>query len=373
MLTVAHVAEFLDEIAPRLLAESWDNVGLLVGDRQASVTRVMTCLTVTPTTAREAIDRGAHLIVTHHPVLFRPVQRLTTDEPQGRMLLELIRAGVAVYSPHTAYDGAAGGINDQLAARLGLAGCRPLRPAARPAECKIVVFVPHGDLEKVSRAMFDAGAGVIGEYRECSFHIGGRGTFFGSEASNPTVGQAGRREEVDEFRLEMICPQSATAPVLAAMRAAHRYEEPAYDVYPLVPQPARVGTGRVGNLPVPESLEQFARRVQSALGIGPILVVGPRERAVGRVAIGCGSAAEFIGDAAARGCDVLLTGEATFHRQLEAEAAGLALVLAGHFATEHLGVECLATRLSQRFPAVTVWSSEAERDPAYLIESNRPK
>jgi dinuclear metal center YbgI/SA1388 family protein len=367
MITVGKVVEFLDQIAPRSLAESWDNVGLLIGDRQTAATRLMTCLTVTPTTAREAIGRGANMVVTHHPVLFRPVQRLTADEPQGRMLLELIRAGVAVYSPHTAFDGAAGGINDLLAARIGLTGCRPLRPAAAPAQCKIVVFVPPGDLERVSRAMFDAGAGVIGEYRECSFRVAGRGTFFGSDASNPTIGQAGRREHVDEFRLEVVCPQPLVNRVIAALRGAHSYEVPAYDVYPLVNEPGCVGAGRVGELPASESLDEFSRRVRLALGVGVVQAVGELDRRVARVAIGCGSAAEFITEAMTQGCDVLLTGEATYHRQLEAEATGIALVLAGHFATERIGVEDLATRLAAQFTKVMVWASETDRDPAICV------
>lgn len=366
MTTVGGIALFIDRFAPKSLAESWDNVGLLIGDRTAEVSRVMTCLTVTPTSAREAIDRKAQLIVTHHPVLFRPVQRLTADDPQGRMLLELIRAGVAVYSPHTAFDSTAGGINEMLAERIGLTGCRPLRPSTNSARVKLVVFVPQGDLEKVSRAMFDAGAGVIGEYRECSFRTAGRGTFFGSEASNPTVGQAGRREDVDEWRLEVACPQSAVARIVTAMRGAHSYEEPAYDIYPLASDPGRTGAGRCGELPNSTSLEAFAARVRTALGSSVVQVVGPRDRLIQRVAVACGSGGEFLSDASAHGCDVLVTGEASFHRVLEGEATGVALILAGHFATERFAVERLAEKLSTEFASLDVWTSTTESEPAWV-------
>ena len=367
MPTVDQLAEFLERFAPRSLAESWDNVGLLIGDRSRAVSRVMTCLTVTPTTTREAIERGAKLIVSHHPVLYRPVQRLTADDPPGRMLLELIRAGVAVYSPHTAFDSTAGGINDQIAGRLGLVSSLPLRPAAGPAKSKLVVFVPDGDLERVSRAMFDAGAGVIGEYRECSFRVAGRGTFFGSEQSHPTLGQPGRREQVDEWRLEVVCPTALVQGVLAAMRAAHSYEEPAYDVYPLAVEPGRTGAGRYGDLPTATTLEAFARTVKAVFSSHLVQIVGPRDRPIRRVAVGCGSGSEFLSNAVAGGCDVLVTGEAGFHRLLEAEASGLALLLAGHFATERFAVETLAQRLCDEFPDAEIWASENEREPSWIL------
>jgi dinuclear metal center YbgI/SA1388 family protein len=368
MTTVGAIAEHLDRFAPKSLAESWDNLGLLIGDRSAEVSRVMTCLTVTAASAGEAVERKAQLIVTHHPVLFRPVQRMTADEPQGRMLLDLIHAGIALYSPHTAFDNTAGGINDMLAERVGLTGCRPLRPGTSAERVKLVVFVPPGDLEKVSRAMFDVGAGVIGEYRECSFRVAGRGTFFGSEASNPTVGQPGRREEVDELRLEVVCPKSAAARIAAAMRMAHSYEEPAYDIYPLASEPGRVGAGRCGELRNSTSLEAFAGAIRAALASPLVQVVGPRDRLIQRVAVACGSAAEFLADAAALGCDVLVTGEASFHRLLEAEATGVALVLAGHFATERFAVERLAEKLSTEFTGLEVWASKVERDPAWMAK-----
>src|SRR5262245_6910849 len=192
MLTVADVTEFLGRFAPLRSAASWDNVGLLLGEEAAPVERILTCLTVTPESAAEAVDEGVQLIVAHHPILFRPTQRLTAANPEGRTLLALARAGVAVYSPHTAFDNANGGINDILAKRLGLTQVQPLRSGERVSQCKFVVFVPDADLLRVSDALFAAGAGQIGQYRECSFRLAGTGTFFGSESANPTVGQKGR-------------------------------------------------------------------------------------------------------------------------------------------------------------------------------------
>jgi dinuclear metal center YbgI/SA1388 family protein len=369
MPTVANIVSALQALAPLSLAAEWDNVGLLLGDGPAPVKRVMTCLTVTPDSVAEAVAGQIQLVVSHHPVLFRPAKKLTTATPEGRMLLDLVRAGVAVYSPHTAFDNCAGGINDLLARALNLADVTPLRPADADGKCKIVVFVPDKDLAKVSDALFAAGAGQIGQYRECSFRLAGSGTFFGSDASNPTIGAKGRREEVAEWRLEVVCPERGVERAVAAMRAAHSYEEPAYDVYPLRRERLGIGAGRLGALPAAMPLSAFATSVKAALKASCIQVVGSPQALVQRVALACGAAGEFLTDAIARQADVFLTGEARFHDCLAAEAARIALVLPGHYATERIGVEALAVNLKQQFPDIDVWASRHERDPLMLVQA----
>jgi dinuclear metal center YbgI/SA1388 family protein len=324
----------------------------------------MTCLTVTDESVTESIDRQASLIVTHHPILFRSVQRLSADTPEGRLLWKLARAGVSVYSPHTAFDNAAQGINARLAERLGLREVRALRSrTAAAGACKLVVFVPEQDLIAVSNALFAAGAGRIGEYRECSFRQEGIGTFFGTEATNPSVGQKGRREEVREFRLEVIVPQHRVADVVAAMRSAHSYEEPAYDIYPLLPSGGEEGEGRIGVLPTPTSLADFSADVRKQLGCKLVQYCGSANRAVQRVAVACGAAAEFLKDAAQAHAEVFVTGEARFHDCLAARSLGIELVLAGHFASERFAVEELAAMLKRTFEELEIWASERESDP----------
>jgi dinuclear metal center YbgI/SA1388 family protein len=364
MVTVAAVADFLERFAPAALAADWDNVGLLLGDRAAPVQRIMTCLTVTPESAQEAVEASVQLIVTHHPLLFRPVQRLTTDTPQGRMLLALAQAGVAVYSPHTAFDNTAGGINDLLARRLDLVELTPLRPGPGSRSRKIVVFVPESDLVAVSDALFAAGAGHIGQYSECSFRLAGTGTFFGSDATNPTVGQKGRREEVSEWRLEAICPAPRVPEVVAAIRGAHSYEEPAFDIYPLEPVPTGSGDGRIGRLPRVVTLGDLADAVKARLGVKQVQLVGAPGQPVEHVAVVCGSGGELLTDAAHAGADVLLTGELRFHDCLAVQALGLTAVLPGHYASERFAVEELAVRLQTEWPALEVWASRRECDPA---------
>ena len=364
MTTVADLASWLEGFAPRALAESWDNVGLLWGDPDTTIERVMTCLTVTPATADEAIAAGVGAIVSHHPVLFKPTKAIRADLPTTGFLWRLARAGTAILSPHSALDNTDGGINDGLARRLGLVDVGPLRPSPSRPAFKVVVFVPPANREAVLSAAFGAGGGRIGAYEECSFTTAGRGTFFGTAGTNPTVGEAGRRETVREWRVELVCPGPRLGEVLGSIRAAHTYEEPAIDIYPLADGPPDgPGVGRVGRLSDPETLGGLARRVGGCLGAGVVQLVGDPERRVSRLAIACGAGDDFLGDANTIGADALLTGEARFHRALEAEGLGLGLIVAGHHATERPGVEDLAVRIASAFPVLEVWPSRREADP----------
>jgi dinuclear metal center YbgI/SA1388 family protein len=367
MPTVAEVAAELETFAPSRLAADWDNVGLLVGDAAAKVQRMLTCLTIAPSVVAEAIDGGVNLIVTHHPILFRGIKRLTSSTTEGRMLLDLVGAGIAVYSPHTAFDNTAGGINDQLATRFGLIDVRPLRLGPGEKNYKLVVFVPPADLARVSDAMFAAGAGRIGNYRECSFRIPGTGTFFGKDAAQPAVGYKGRREEVAELRLEVVCPESALPHVVAALRSAHSYEEPAFDVYPLQPVSATQGEGRLGRFSEPRSLRSFAETVRDSLRVAHVPIVGDDDRAIQTVALACGSASEFLTDAARAKADVFVTGEMRFHNCLEAQALGIGVIIAGHYATERFAVESLAARMQKLWPDCSVMASQREADPIGLV------
>jgi len=364
MTTVADVAAWMESVAPLRLAASWDNVGLLLGEATAPVERVLTCLTVTPAVAAEAIQLRCQLIVSHHPVLFRGAKSLTSRSPEGRLLLPLLANGIAVLSHHTAFDNAAGGINDWLAAAVGLDGVRPLRLLQPPASAKLVVYVPEGDLDRVSQAIFDAGAGHFGtgKYRECSFLTPGTGTFFAEPGSNPTIGEIGRREQVPELRLEAIVPKAKLQRVLSAMVSAHSYEEPAFDVYPL-DMPGTEGEGRIGELPEARTPSAIAGRLALACKATGVKIVGDRARPIRRVAIACGAAGEFLKDAIAAGAEAFVTGEVRFHEALAAEEAVIGLIVLGHYASERPAMEQLAVRLQVAFPGVECWASECERDP----------
>lgn len=367
MPTVAELSAHLERFAPCATAADWDNVGLLFGDPAASVGRALTCLTLTPDVVAEAVREGANLIISHHPVLFRAVKKLTATTPDGQVALPLLRAGIAVYSPHTAFDNCAGGINDGLCRRLGVMNATPLRPREARRQCKLVVFVPDTDLQKVSDAVFAAGAGVIGQYNECSFRLAGTGTFYGTDSANPTIGQKGRREEVSEWRLEVLVPENLVAHVVASMRKAHSYEEPAFDVYPLRPG-NEGGEGRIGELQQPITLGELAKQAKTSLNATAVQIVGDPMRTVRKVALACGAAGEFLSDAIKRKADVFLTGEVRFHEALQARGTNVGLILPGHYATERPAIEDLAAKLAGDFPGVTVWASRDERDPLSIAE-----
>lgn len=345
------------------LAEDWDNVGLLLGDESADVVRALTCLTLTPDVADEAVTVGARLIVTHHPILFKPVKRLTASGSEGRMLLKLMRHGIAVYSPHTAYDNSATGINQQLAELLELTDIQPLRPRVAGDQFKLVTFVPEGQLDQVRRAVWDAGAGVIGNYRECSFNLRGVGTFFGSDETNPTVGQSGRLEQIEEVRVEFVCPAGRLDRAMEELRNAHPYEEPAIDVTVLKSFADGSGAGRSGNLPQPMPLAKLIHIVRDRLNQPHTQFIGDPSSRMETVGIACGAAAEFLRDAHRAGCQVLLTGEARFHACLEARDLQMAMILPGHYATERPAMETLAARLTDQFPGLIATASDKERDP----------
>jgi dinuclear metal center YbgI/SA1388 family protein len=371
--TVADVTGWLESWIPPDLAEEWDNVGLLLGDPALPVSLVMTTLDVTPAVADEAIASGAQLIVSHHPILFRGTNRLTGDrsDPHAHVW-RLARAGIAVYSPHTAYDSARGGINDQLADRLELQHRQPIQPGPARSRSKLVVFVPESDREPVLKAAFEAGGGVIGHYSECSFGTPGQGTFRGDATTHPTVGQSQRRETVPEWKLEIVCEQHLLNPVVRAIRAAHSYEEPAVDIIPLalVPGGDQAGRGRIGRLVSPTTLRALAQRIAQTLDAPGTTWAGPSpDRPVECLAIACGAGDSFLTHAARAGADALLTGEARYHACLEAESRGLGLILAGHHPTEWVGVLGLRDRIAKQFPQIDVRATNAQTPGVQPLQS----
>jgi dinuclear metal center YbgI/SA1388 family protein len=313
-----------------------------------------------------ACEHRAQLLVTHHPLLFKPLRRLTLDDPVGRVLWQAVRGGVAVIAAHTNLDVAADGLNHWLADRLELTDAEPLQPLTGHL-FKLVVFVPVEHAEAVADALFAGGAGQIGAYDQCSFQAAGIGTFRPGPGTTPFVGIAGRRERVEEIRLETIVPQRRLSRVLEKLLKAHPYEEVAYDLTPLANQLPGAGLGRIGRLPAPMSLAALGDRAKSLLGCSSVRLVGWPEQLVGKVAVCGGSGAGLIAEAQRRGADVLVTGDVKYHEARQAEDLGLALLDAGHFATERLAAAELATRLDAEATArgwqVDILVHDGERDP----------
>ena len=320
------------------LAEDWDNVGLQVGDPGRPLDRVMVALDPGLEAVEAARDAGAQALVTHHPLLFKPVKRLTPDDAVGKILWTAVRDDVAIISAHTNLDCAVNGLNSWLAQKMGVEQAIPLQTVAGDY-LKLVVFVPVGHEEAVADALFSAGGGQIGAYDQCSFRSSGEGTFRPGPGTLPYIGTVGQREKTEEVRLETIIPKRKLLRVLEKMQKAHPYEEVAYDLLPLQNQIPGAGLGRIGKLAQQETLGAFAAKVKESLGCDHLRLIGADQMPVRKVALCGGSGAFLLQTAHRQGADVLVTGDVKYHEARQAEELGIALIDAGHFATEQLMIE----------------------------------
>jgi dinuclear metal center YbgI/SA1388 family protein len=374
-MKVADVVRAAEALAPPALAEDWDNVGLLVGDRERRVTKLLACMDVTEPVLAEAVKAKAEMILAHHPVIFKPAARVTADD--APVVYEAIRRGIAIYSAHTNLDNAPGGTNDVLADAIGLEARRPLIALTRREQCKVVTFAPPEDVSRVAEAAFDAGAGRIGNYSHCAFAVHGLGSFFGLPGSSPAVGHAARDEVVEELRIEAICPRSRVGAVCEAITGAHSYETPAIDVYPLEDYPAGCGAGRIGTLARPVTIKTIVTKLRKATGSRCVRLASP---ASSRKADGTGKlvrcAAIFTGSgrsgwraAAAAGATLYVTGEMGHHDATDAVADGLAVLCLGHGSSERIGIRSLARRVGELLGGkVKLVESTRDQDPYAAVK-----
>jgi dinuclear metal center YbgI/SA1388 family protein len=361
-VSVRDIIRHLEGIAPPALAEGWDNVGLLVGDGYTAVSSVLVALDASADVLDQAEACHAELLVVHHPLIFSGLQRLVEDDGVGTLVRRLVLAGRSLIAAHTNLDAAPQGLNHYVAARLGLQEIRPLIPAEARPLMKLVVYVPEGHVDAVREAICDAGAGQIGQYRDCTFGVTGTGTFRPEEGASPYIGSAGILERVAEVRLETVLPRAALGPVLAAMLAAHPYEEVAYDLFPLEQRWPGAGLGRIGTLAQPEPVGAFLQRVREVLGTSRLAVIGECARDVRTIALCTGAGGDFLEAAHRAGADLYLTGEVKHHQALLARQQGMVVIDAGHFATERPVVPLLSAALAQQFPELTVVPAR-ETDP----------
>jgi len=346
---LSDVVAALDRLYDPARAESWDAVGLVCGDPDGQISRVLFVVDPVAAVVDEAIGLGADLIVAHHPLLLRPVHSVAATTPKGRVVHRLLTHGIGLHVAHTNADSADPGVSDALATAVGLTDLRPL--VSRPADAtdKLVVFVPEPETDGVIEALAAAGAGRIGNYERCAWSASGIGTFRALDGASPTIGEVGAIQRVPEHRVEMVMPRRRRGAVLAALAEAHPYEEPAYDVYELADRPASTGLGRVGRLPSPEPLTTFVGRVARALPhtAAGVRVAGDPEAPIQSVAV-CGGAGDSLFDAVrAAGVDAYVTADLRHHPASEARetnhtagtranptAHSLALVDVSHWASE---------------------------------------
>jgi dinuclear metal center YbgI/SA1388 family protein len=350
MPTLGQVTALLDEWFPPHHAESWDAVGLVLGDPTVDVHRILLAVDPVASVVDEAVLHDSDLLVTHHPLFLKGVHGMAATDPKGRVAHRLVTNGCALFTAHTNADSPAGGVSESLARVLGLEEVRPLEADSAEPMDKIVVFAPVDTAGSVRAALDLAGAGRIGNYEQASFTALGEGRFRPLEGANPAIGEVGHPEVVAEARIETVCPRRLRQTAIEAMRFAHPYEEPAYDVIELAPVEERDrGSGRIGTLPEPVRLREFTDRVARAVPetAHGIRVAGDPERLVGTVAL-CGGAGDFLLDRArAAGADVYVTSDLRHHpaSELREHADAPALVDVAHWAAESTWLPVLRDRL----------------------------
>ncbi|MCF8063797.1 MAG: Nif3-like dinuclear metal center hexameric protein [Desulfarculaceae bacterium] len=347
--TVGDFMRVMEQWAPAWSAESWDKVGLQVGDPAAPAPKAWTALELDDKLLAEALEAKVAMLLVHHPVLFQPLEQLRVDRPETAPLIKAACSSMAIFAAHTNLDSAPGGVNDVLGERLGLTELVPLAPAQDDSTAKLVVFTPPEAMDEVSQALFAVGAGRLGDYRECSYAGVGVGSFLAPINGAPYLGRPGQREMVEELRLEMLVPRGRVAQALEAVREAHPYEEPAVDVYYLRQPPKGFGMGRVGRLDAPEQAGSLARRAAAQLGAGWAHMGGRPPQSIERVAVVGGSGGDLLPQAAAAGAQLLITGEARHHTAQQAADLGLGILCLGHYQTEAVIVKPWAHRLSREF------------------------
>jgi dinuclear metal center YbgI/SA1388 family protein len=354
------VIQMLEQLAPKHYALPDDRIGLQLGSLNKEIRSVLVALDVNDEVVEEAIAGKADLIIAHHAIMYRPLKHIQTDTPAGRLYEKLIKHDIAVYIAHTNLDVAVGGVNDMMASALGLTELSHLEDVHTERLKKLVVFVPEDHQDKVRNAVFNAGAGSIGQYSHCSFNIAGTGTFLPQEGANPFIGKPGKLESVAEVRLETIVSESIERKVIQAMLKAHPYEEVAYDLYAMDLKGRTFGLGRVGKLFEPCSVAALVSQVKQAFVVPTVRVVGDLQRIVQKIAVLGGSGSRYVHHAIYAGAEVLITGDIDYHTAQDALAAGLTIIDPGHNVEKIMKInvaDYLAKQLSEKKYATCVTAS----------------
>jgi len=364
-MKIKDIALAIENIVPLKLAQDWDNVGLLVGDAQNNVKNILLTIDVSGQVVAEAKKVNADLIISYHPVIWDGLKKITPDGT-AEAVYELICCDIAVFSVHTALDAAIGGVNDGLAEMVGIRNGQPLGDyVADPAgdNYKLVAFVPTDAVNKVANAVFAAGAGAIGNYSNCGFQAAGQGTFLPLRRARPAIGRKGRLEKVDEIRFESIVPAAKITEVVAAMRKAHPYETPAFDVIKLYDVETKFGLGRIGKLSKPHPLADIIQRIKKVSGAKAMGIVGPEKRTVRTAAVCAGSCGKIINSVIAAKCDLYVTGELKHHYALAAQEANLTCICLSHTVSERFMLKKFAKRLRKQLKGVKIRISKKDTDP----------
>jgi dinuclear metal center YbgI/SA1388 family protein len=365
MLRIKDILQEIEKFAPLPLQESFDNAGVQVGNVNQEATGVLLCLDVTEAVLDEAIELGYNLVIAHHPLAFKPFKSLTGANYVERCLMLACKHDLVVYAAHTNLDNAVGGVNYKLAELLGLQDVRILSPQ-KGNLLKLVTFVPEESAEIVRTALFNAGAGGIGDYDSCSFNTCGAGTFRASEQCNPYCGEINVLHHANEVRIETVLPSYLKSSVTRALLSVHPYEEPAFDFYALQNTWNRAGSGVVGELLSEEDELLFLQRIKEILKADCIRHSPLMGKKVREIAICGGSGAFLIPEAIAYGADVFITGEAKYNDFYDVEDKIL-LAVAGHYESEVCTKDIFFNVIFKKFPTFAVQISNTNSNPVKYL------
>lgn len=351
---------------PLNLAYDWDNVGLLVGDNDQEINKIMVCLEANEKVINEAIENDIDLIITHHPFIFSKIKKVTTSDLKGNLIHKLIKNNISIYSMHTNFDIAFDGLNDYFAEMLELDNIKILDKTNSENLYKLAVYVPKTHLDNVRTALGNSGAGHLGNYKECSFSSEGEGRFKPCDGANPYIGETNTLESVHEVKIETIVPQKILDKVISAMIKSHPYEEVAYDLYKLENKGDSVGLGRYGKLRTQMTFKELGLILKEKLDIKHLRVVGDLEEKVSKVAIVTGSGADMVKKAFKCGCDVLITGDMKYHDAQDTLDIGMKVIDCGHFDTEKVFADIMFEYINKEFD-IEVIKSNINLNPFKII------
>ena len=353
---VDQILALVEKQAPASLAYSWDRVGLLIGSPRQEVKKLVVALEATEAVLRGAVAMGANLVLSHHPLLFQPVERFCPDKPWERAIAYAIKHDLAVAAAHTNLDTAHDGLNAYLSQVLGLTQAEPLEVTREEALLKLTVFVPVGYEDRVREAICRSGGGMIGSYADCSFLVRGQGTYKPLAGAQPWRGLVAEFNRAAESRLEIVVPEGLVAAAVEQLKAVHPYEEIAYDLYPLKNRGIRLGIGRVGEWTQPRPFDEVVTELKRIFGTPLMKVTGKPPSLVKRVAVCGGSGGELIAQAWEKGADIYITGDIRYHQAVPWAQENMAILDLGHFATEVLFIPEWGRRLeaSLKFASLPV-------------------
>ncbi len=364
-IKIKDVTRYLEEWAPLSYQESYDNSGLITGNANDEVKGLLISLDCTEDVVDEAIKTGCNLIVSHHPIVFKGLRKLTGSTYVERTIIKAIKNDIAIYAIHTNLDNVHTGVNKMICEKIGLKDLKVLAPKQDTLN-KLVTFIPKESAAKVTAALYEAGAGQVGDYKNCSFQLEGIGTFMPTESTNPFIGEHQKQTFVEESRVEVILPEYLKTKILSVLRAAHPYEEVAYYLLPLLNENQQVGSGMIGELEVPEEPLRFLQSLKNKMNLSAIRHTAPLSKNIKKVAV-CGGAGSFLlPNAIQAGADAFVTADLKYHQFFDADNK-IMIADIGHYESEVFTKELLMQVLTKKFHTFAIIFSKTRTNPISYI------